>query len=471
MRIGFILLDDKISAMKNFLTHSSRAMLIGLMAILGLQGDSVLAQETTCGTPVGEDLITARMLDEARNLRGGNYTVEIWVHSINEDNGTGGPTYQEVLDELKDLEDYYAPHNICFAFMGYDKINDSSYASDPDFDGDDADDLIADYPPNSTVVDIYILPDYTFFRGTAFAIPNHYLLIYAGRFNTAHLSHEMGHCLGLYHTHETAFGTECPDGSNGTTAGDKCADTPADDDGGWSESPCSYTGGGTNCGQAINADPDNIMSYAPYACRDEFTADQRDRMYSNLMNAPELSSVQVSTASATLSGSYQSGESFWSRTNTITCASGYDAGSSAFVTLNAGNYVVLEPGVDITPNSSGHFMATVNQCDFNLLRLAEYEHNDKPVSMPDDSGFDMNVYPNPFQGQTTLSISLGDDSSVSLQIVDQLGRTVETVYSNSPLSSGTHRYQLDGGQLPGGIYHAVLTIGNDRIIKKFVRMD
>jgi hypothetical protein len=471
MRFGFNRPDDKISEMKNLLAHSSKTILIGLLTVvLGLQGESVFAQATTCGTPVGEDLITPHMLEEARNLRGGSYTVEIWVHSINEDNGTGGPTYQEVLDELQDLENYFAPHNICFAFMGYDKINDSDYASDPDFDGDDADALIADYPANSTVLDIYILPDYTFFRGSAFAIPNHYLLIYAGRFNTVHLSHEVGHCLGLYHTHETAFGTECPDGSNGSAAGDLCADTPADDDGGWSETPCSYTGGGTNCGQAINADPDNIMSYAPYACRDEFTPDQRARMYSNLGASSVLAPLLVNSATATLSGSYQSGESFWSSTGSITCMSGYDAGASAYVTLNAGNYVELLAGVDITPNSSGHFMATVNQCDFNLLRLAEYEHDEEPADIEDESAFDMNVYPNPFKGQTTLSISLSDDSSVSLMIVDQLGRTVENVYNNSTLSSGTHTYKLDGGQLPGGIYHAVLTIGNDRMIKKFVKL-
>ncbi|MDP6908956.1 MAG: M43 family zinc metalloprotease, partial [Flavobacteriales bacterium] len=373
-------------------------MLIGLiMVAIGFQGESVLAQQTTCATPVGEDLITPRMLEEARNLRGGTYTVEIWVHSINEDDGTGGPTYQEVIDELKDLEDYFAPHNICFAFMGYDKINDSSYASDSDFTGTDATNLIAAYPPNTSVLDMYILPDYTFYRGSAFAIPNHYLLIYAGRFNTAHLSHETGHCLGLYHTHETAFGVECPDGSNGSTAGDKCSDTPADDDGGWSSSPCSYDGGGTNCGQAINADPDNIMSYAPYSCRDQFTADQRARMYSNLASSATLAPLLVTSATASLSGSYQSGESFWSRTETITCLSGYDAGSSAYVTLNAGNYIELQAGVDITPNSSGHFLATINQCDFNLLRLADYEHDEEPVQITDDSEFDMNVYPNPFK--------------------------------------------------------------------------
>ena len=194
-------------------------------------------------------------------------------------------------------------------------------------------------------------------------------------------------------------------------------------------------------------------------------------MYSNLASSSILAQVLVTSSTATLSGSYQSGESFWSRSTSITCLSGYDAGSSAYVTLNAGDFVLLEAGVDITPNSTGHFLATVNQCQFSLLRLAEYEHDEEPTSIVDDLGFDMNVYPNPFKGQTTLSISLTNDSPVSLMIVDQMGRTVENVYQNSTLMSGTHTYSLDGGQLSGGIYHAVLTIGNERMIKKFVKLD
>ncbi len=427
------------------------------------------AQSTHCATPVGEDLITPRMLEEARNLRGGTYTVEIWVHSINEDNGTGGPTYQEVIDELKDLEDYFEPHNICFAFMGYDKINDSDYASDSDFTGTDADNLIADYPPNTSVLDMYILPDYTYYRGNAFAIPNHYLLIYAGRFNTAHLSHETGHCLGLYHTHETAFGVECPDGSNGSTAGDKCSDTPADDDGGWSSSPCSYTGGGTNCGQAINADPDNIMSYAPYACKDEFTSDQRARMYSNLASSPILANLLVTASNAFLSGSYQSGESFWSRTSSITCLSGYDAGSSAYVTLNAGNYVELKAGVDITPNSSGHFMATINQCNFSSLRLADKEDDKEPSKIVGDSGFDMNVYPNPFNDMVTISIDLDEESVFDIRLIDVFGKVIQVIGDRKRYSVGKHVLEISTQDLADGIYMLVAQKDDKRLVKRLVK--
>ena len=52
------------------------------------------------------------------------------------------------------------------------------------------------------------------------------------RYATSTVAHEMGHCLGLYHTHNGTGdnnGTpELVNGSNSSTAGDYITDTPAD---------------------------------------------------------------------------------------------------------------------------------------------------------------------------------------------------------------------------------------------------
>ena len=103
--------------------------------------------------------------------------------------------------------------------------------------------------------------------------------------NTSSFAHELGHFLNLYHTHETAFGMECPNGSNCSTTGDLLCDTPADPDLTNRVTACIYTGG-------VNAPPGcegtyapqvaNLMSYATKNCRNLFTAGQIDRMLATL---------------------------------------------------------------------------------------------------------------------------------------------------------------------------------------------
>ncbi|MBP7450296.1 MAG: hypothetical protein KA817_09670 [Flavobacteriales bacterium] len=83
-------------------------------------------------------------------------------------------------------------------------------------------------------------------------------------------AHEVGHVLGLMHTHDTNFGAELVDGSNCATAGDLICDTPADPNLGISGMidyvTCTYIGTGTDAnGQAYTPSTTNIMSYAPCA--------------------------------------------------------------------------------------------------------------------------------------------------------------------------------------------------------------
>ena len=103
-------------------------------------------------------------------------------------------------------------------------------------------------------------------------------------YSTSTLAHEMGHCLGLYHTHhgtaeEGGDDRPCPefvDGSNSTTCGDYISDTPADPNE-WSV--CSYVGTKHDGhGQRYAPDPSNYMSYAGKLCRIRFTNGQIKRM-------------------------------------------------------------------------------------------------------------------------------------------------------------------------------------------------
>ncbi len=98
------------------------------------------------------------------------------------------------------------------------------------------------------------------------------------------LAHEVGHVLGLPHTHgptNTGTTTELVDGSNCTTNGDRFCDTPADPNLlGLVNGSCMYTGSGTDAnGDMYQPDVTNIMSYGRSSCIDKFSQEQLDYMY------------------------------------------------------------------------------------------------------------------------------------------------------------------------------------------------
>lgn len=328
---------------------------------------SIQAQEDFCITPDNfEDPLKGKdpmeIIGNARWYE--DYTIKMYVHLIVEDNGTGGPSQNDLLDEIADLNNYFDHHDICFTVVGIDEIRDSDYASDPDFTGTDAGNLISDYPPQDDVLDVYILPSYTFYRGNAFNIPNHYLLIYAGRFNTCHLAHEVGHCMGLYHTHQ---GNATANNANCGSTGDMVCDTPADPQLGSSNvnGSCIYTGTATDPnGDPYNPDVTNTMSYAPYACRGVFTAGQEARMKATLMTAAVLQPLKVSSGPVSLFGTtVSSGERHSASKTTITAGkilnlfSGYLVQNSAEVTHTAEQSITLIEGFEAKPNSSGSYTA------------------------------------------------------------------------------------------------------------------
>lgn len=116
--------------------------------------------------------------------------------------------------------------------------------------------------------------------------------------NTATVTHEIGHYLGLYHTEETFTDSqgniELVDGSNCAEAGDKICDTPASpdlNDGNIDEPTCNYIGNETDpAGIPYNPDTLNFMTQWAGAdpegvlCRRRFSQGQADKMISVLEN-------------------------------------------------------------------------------------------------------------------------------------------------------------------------------------------
>jgi len=98
-----------------------------------------------------------------------------------------------------------------------------------------------------------------------------------------------------------------------------------------------------------------------------------------------------------------------------------------------------------------------------------------PVSVDEQTvvapgAFDLlSAYPNPFNSTVQLGFSLTSTVDARLAIYNVSGREVAVV-ADGKMNSGVHTVTWNAQDLPGGIYFARLTVGNDSRILKLVYM-
>lgn len=143
-------------------------------------------------------------------------------------------------------------------------------------------------------INVYVIEELTDMEGDNFycglgSIPNSFnintrrILLVRSCFASSNLFiHEMGHFLGLYHTHNEWEDSELVNGSNCDVSGDYICDTPADPNLAYlpyNISICNYTDSLTDLnGDLYMPDITNYMSYAPPKCRNSFTSQQIEIM-------------------------------------------------------------------------------------------------------------------------------------------------------------------------------------------------
>ena len=127
--------------------------------------------------------------------------------------------------------------------------------------------------------------------------------------NNRTLTHEVGHCLNLYHTHQGGCAGDCK------TTGDQCCDTPQESEASYilqcnsSLNDCTDANAGVDfvfTGNPPNP-TENYMSYA--GCQNMFTLDQKDRAYAAIANNSFLSNLTSAnnlTATGTAPGTVAS---------------------------------------------------------------------------------------------------------------------------------------------------------------------
>lgn len=209
------------------------------------------------------------------------------LHIVRFDNGTGGVAEQDVLDDLALANELYAQVGVVFLqHGGFDYINSTAlYDLGSQAEGDTL--RLVNIVPDA--INVYYVRSYVTTDGSLCgqstftdSFPSGVIIDQDCIWNGGVLAHELGHYFDLYHTHETAFGIECPSGANCFLAGDLLCDTPADPNLDDRVTDCVYNGGVTDACDGVGGyspDPDNIMSYTDVECMTEFTTLQTSRVF------------------------------------------------------------------------------------------------------------------------------------------------------------------------------------------------
>lgn len=240
-------------------------------------------EEYICRTPApappswvyDQNSTMSRSIDD-QNWYSKRYNVRYFVHIIRPTSKFCPIPTNDILNLISSrLSSFYSAFNITFSVVGFDYIDSDAYFNLTDSNVEQV------FKKNShtNYVDIYTTYTNTLKNtgGLAESIPSSAFIFNLNCKSPEVISHEMGHCLGLYHTHHgtciAESGTpELVDGSNSTIAGDFISDTPADpyiwnSDG-------TYGGGNLTDanGDVYHPDPTNVMSYSHVATR--FTTGQ-----------------------------------------------------------------------------------------------------------------------------------------------------------------------------------------------------
>lgn len=79
------------------------------------------------------------------------------------------------------------------------------------------------------------------------------------------------------------------------------------------------------------------------------------------------------------------------------------------------------------------------------------------------------LYPNPSDGESTLSFYVPDNQFVSVRIFSTNGVLIKNL-TFQPFSEGQHLLPIEDGKLPQGFYYIQINKGGSRTILKYIKI-
>ena len=147
---------------------------------------------------------------------------------------------------------------------------------------------------------------------------------------------------------------------------------------------------------------------------------------------------------------------------TITCQDYAYVGSQANVTLVAGDYILLTPQTVI--NYGATFEAYIDDCD------ASFSKKEAETAFIEEKSIEMNIYPNPSSSEFKVAYKIEEETPVSLEIYNSVGRVVQVIMNKEIHTAGSYTKYIDGSELMDGIYVVKIVTQDKQISQKLIKI-
>ncbi len=195
-----------------------------------------------------------------------------------------------------------------------------------------------------------------------------------------------------------------------------------------------------------------------------FTVVVRDTLDLNVF---DITSIEVGPSSHPYSLQFEDDNVlvFWFENIDLVDSTTNEPDSHGFTSFSISRFPDLPIGTEIS-NSAAIFF------DFNapVITNTTVHTISNPVGVNDiPLDIEANIYPNPVTDETVLTYQLDKTETVSISVIDQLGRTCFSLLENEMQTAGNYTVPILGRDLPSGVYLLQIMTQNGQLSKKFVK--